>query len=65
VEIDGLRLLENRYAETAQISDLVGIFPTESEAVAFGLQAGKDWIDSQPAAAKDLNKSEFVQLVDP
>jgi|SRR5580765_669412 len=46
------------------ISDLAGIFPTESEAVAFGLQAGKDWIDSQPAAAKDLNKSEFVQCTD-
>jgi hypothetical protein len=30
------------------ISDLAGIFPTESEAVAFGLQAGKEWIDSQP-----------------
>lgn len=46
------------------ISDLAGIFPTESEAVAFSLQAGKDWIDSQPAAAKDLNKSEFVQFTD-
>jgi hypothetical protein len=32
------------------INDLTGIFPTESEAVAFALQAGKDWIDTQPAA---------------
>ena len=43
---------------------MTGIFPTESEAVAFGLLAGKGWIDSQPAAAKDLNKSEFVQFAD-
>jgi len=32
------------------INDLTGIFQTESEAVAFALQAGKDWIDTQPAA---------------
>ena len=30
------------------ISDLAGIFPTESEAVAFGLQAGKDWMTLNP-----------------
>ena len=44
------------------ISDLAGIFPTESEAVAFSLQAGKDWIDSQPAAAKDLNKANLSSV---
>ena len=30
------------------ISDLAGIFRTESEAIDFALQAGKTWIDSQP-----------------
>jgi len=36
------------------ISDLPGIFGTESEAVAFALKAGKHWIDTQPAV-KDLD----------
>jgi len=31
------------------ISDLAGIFRTESEAIDFALQAGKNWIDSQPS----------------
>jgi hypothetical protein len=30
------------------ISDLVGAFETEREAVAFAAQAGKAWVDSQP-----------------
>jgi hypothetical protein len=36
------------------INDLAGIFGTEKEAVAFALQAGKHWIDIQPAV-KDLD----------
>ena len=38
------------------ISDLPGIFGTESEAVAFALKAGKGWIDTQPAV-KNLEKN--------
>jgi hypothetical protein len=48
MEIDGFDFLEDRHAEIAQISDLAGIFRTESEAIDFALQAGKNWIDSQP-----------------
>ena len=44
------------------ISDLAGIFRTESEAIAFALRAGKDWIDSQPAGVKDLGNREFGQF---
>ena len=36
------------------INDLLGIFGTESEAVAYALKAGKGWIDTQPAV-KDFD----------
>ena len=40
------------------INDLPGIFGTEKEAVAYALQAGKHWIDTQPAVKNfDGNKT--------